>query len=185
MVVAPVWLLAPESTSVPLPLLTMAPPLPPAAPPSWITPEMALSRFRPPSVRVLPPRRTSPAPSSEPMALAPVRETSTKPALATFRSASVAPAPTRRPASAPTRTAPLPSAPVVCMSIRPWRRSVPPEKPLAVVSSSVPAPVLTRPWLPPLSPMAPDWRTLPPSTLSVAVPVRVIALAICATRVVS
>ena len=49
-VVAPVYVLMPDRVSVPLPVLTSEPPVPPFTPPSWITPATSVERLLPPTV---------------------------------------------------------------------------------------------------------------------------------------
>ena len=62
---------APDSVSVPLPVLVSEPPVPPNPPPFWMTPEKVVERLLPPTARLFEPRKTLPAPSIEP-AVAPV-----------------------------------------------------------------------------------------------------------------
>src|SRR5262249_3636714 len=56
----------PDSVSVPLPVLTSAPPVPPANPPSRITPLTVVDKLLPPTVIVFDPRKKVPEPSREP-----------------------------------------------------------------------------------------------------------------------
>ena len=65
-VVPPVKVLAPVSVSVPVPILTSDPPVPPFLPPSAMTPLTVVERLLAPTVSCLLPRRTQPAPSIEP-----------------------------------------------------------------------------------------------------------------------
>ena len=58
--------MAPESVSVPVPILVTDPPTPPFPPPSWITPEKVVLVLLLPTIRLLTPRKTFPLPSIEP-----------------------------------------------------------------------------------------------------------------------
>src|SRR5882762_7501417 len=64
--VLPVYVLAPVSSSVPVPILFNEPPVPPFTPPSWIMPEKVVLRLLLPTVRLLAPKKTFPSPSTEP-----------------------------------------------------------------------------------------------------------------------
>src|SRR6266702_6097099 len=58
--------------SVPVPVFVSEPAAPPAAPPSWITPEKMVERLLPPIARFFEPRKTLPTPSIEPAVVQPV-----------------------------------------------------------------------------------------------------------------
>ena len=56
-VVVPVYVLTPESSSIPLPTFTSDPPVPPDAPPSAIVPLTSVDKLLPPTARAFEPRK--------------------------------------------------------------------------------------------------------------------------------